>query len=185
MSGNSQKEKDLVNKDNSVTALIEWATDSVDSIEELEQLFNSQGVSFTSGEELTGEYKLVTGDEKQLFMKRIQGRKTFVVRWNFNERDGKEFVSAYIFVDGHGKFIVNDGAKSGLYGQLSGTYSKRIAEGWEETRARAGLKSDRGFTPNADFYYDTRTNKSIKKADLDDVPAEFKRKAHPTWKLQF
>ena len=185
MASGTKTGKDLENKNGDVTKLIEWATEDVNTIEEMERLFESSGVAYTSGEELTGDYKVVTGDEKQMFLKRIQGRKVFVVRWQFNTRDNKEFVSAYILVDGHGKFIINDGAKGGLYGQLSEVYSRRLSSGVDESHACAGLKSDRGFSPNQPFYYDTRTNKAIKKQDLEDVPDEYKRLSHPTWKLVF
>lgn len=188
MSSETQTPKDLVNKDGDVTKLIEWATEDVDSIEGMKELFGSAGVSYSSGEELTGAYKLVTGDEKQLFLTRIAGTPAFIVRFKFNTRDDKEFVTAYILVEGHGKFIVNDGAKSGIYGQLSEIYSRRVAGGWEESRACTGVDVPRGFVKNADYYYNTDTNKAIKKAEMDDFekhPKNKRRLGHPTWKMQF
>lgn len=186
---NAPKSKDLVNKDGQPTKLVEWATMEVDSVDQMIELFGEQGVSYSSGEEITGDYQLVTGDEKQLFLQRVQGARAFCVQWAFRTPTGKsggrEFVSVHVIIDGHGKFIVNDSAKGGFYGQLSDITSHRTANGKTEREATTGLLAGRGFKANKPFYFDTRTNKAIPRADLADVPEEFRELAKPTWRLEF
>lgn len=192
---NTPKSKDLVNKDGQPTKLVEWATMEVDSVDEMVKLFGKQGVSYSSGEELTGDYKLITGDEKQLFLQRVQGSNTFCVQWAFRTPSGKtggrEFVSVHVIIDGHGKFIVNDSAKGGFYGQLSDITSHRLENGQTEREATTGLHAARGFKPNQPFYFRSGPpghpllNKAIPRAELDEVPAEYKELAKPTWRLEF
>ncbi len=190
MAAETQKTKDLTNKDNSVTKLIEWATVNADSIEDMEALFSESGVSYSSGEELGGEYRLVTGDEKQAFLNRISGAPLFVVKWEFRVPDSgnKEYVSAHILVQGFGKFVINDGSKTGLYGQLSELTARRIAQGIDDSHAKAGLKAGRGFKKGAEYWYNTATNKAIPKGEMDDFekhPKNKREKGHPIWKLEF
>ena len=54
---NSTPTKPLRNADGSITKLTEFATADINSVEELETLFGSQGVSYSRGEEVTGDYK--------------------------------------------------------------------------------------------------------------------------------
>jgi len=203
----SSPTKDLVNKDNTVTKLVELATADVSSVDDLIGVFGNQGVEYSTGEEITNDYRLITGDEKQLFLQRVQGCRTGVVKWRFIvPPGGREFVAAHLIIDGHGKFILNDSSKGGFYGQLSEITSKRLDEKWPEDRAHAGVICDRGFKQNNEFYFRTRCSISghndpkhpvngcvvcdgighaIPKAEVDDVPAAQKEKARPTWKLDF
>jgi hypothetical protein len=182
---NSMPTKDLVNKDGTITALTEWATADVQNVDDLIALFGEQGVTYSTGEELTGDYKVITGDEKQAFCKRIIGKRLAVVKWAF--RDGQqhntEFVTMHLIIDGVGKIIVNDGAKSGMYGQLSRITTERLGQGWASDRAHAGLLVDRGIKQNKTFQYDTRTGKAIKKGE--DVPDEFQGTSHPSYSFEF
>jgi hypothetical protein len=204
----SKKEKDLVNKDGQPTKLVEWATMDVSSVDEMIALFGESGVSYSSGEELTGDYTLITGDEKQLFLQRVQGRRTFCVQWEFRTpqtgNNRREFVSVHVIIDGHGKYIVNDSSKGGFYGQLSDLTSKRIENGKTEREAKTGVLAERGFKPNKPFFFrsgpkkgDTlpdgtvatedhpMLNKAIPRNDLDSVPERFREAAKPTWRLEF
>jgi hypothetical protein len=187
----SPKSKDLKNKDGEPTKLVEWATMDANSVDEMIALFGESGVSYSSGEEITGDYKLITGDEKQLFLQRVQGRRTFCVQWEFRTPAGKatastrEFVSVHVVIDGHGKFIVNDSAKGGFYGQLSDITSRRIDTGKSDRESKTGLLATRGFKPNKPFYFDTRTNKAIPRDELENIPEEFRQEAKPTWRLEF
>lgn len=179
----SQAKKDLENKNGDVTKLIEWATEDTENVDDMIALFGSQGVSYSAGEEITHDYKVVTSDEKQLWLNKVAGHRTFVVKWEFYEGSNGEFAAIHVLVDGFGKFIFNDGAKSGVYGQLSEITTTRIAQKIDESHAKAGLLAERGFKKNKPFEFDTRTGKAIKKNE--DVPAEFRKPAHPTWKLDF
>lgn len=179
---NSKPGKELVNKNGEITKLTEWATVDANSIEDLIELFGEAGVSYSTGEEVTGDYRVIPGDAKQLWAKAFTGKRTFVVRWQFHTPDnGNEFVTMHLFIDGAGKFIVNDGAKSGMYGQLSRITSERVRQGQPEDRAHAGLLAERGIIQNKPFQFDKRTGKAIRKGD--DVPAEFRGDSHPTWKF--
>lgn len=185
MSGTQSKGKSLLNADGNVTKLTEWATADVDSVEDAIRVFGEQGVSYTAGEEIVGDYKLISRDEKQLFMERISGRHLFVVRWEFREGNTGEYVSAYIIVDGMGKFIINDGSKGGIYGQLSRTTSTRIAQGMSNGNEKAGLDVRKGVKKNDPYFYDDRTGKSIPRSALDEIPAEHKKAAAPSWRFEF
>lgn len=177
--------KDLVNKDGTITELMEWATADVSTIEEMEALFGNQGVAYSTGEELTGDFRVITGDEKQLFLKRVSGAPVFVIDWKFNSGNNGEYVTMRFLVEGHGKFLMNDGSKSGSYGILSRITSERIRSGWTDGRERAGLKAPRGFARNNTFYYSKASGKAIPKAELDDWDAADKAEASPTWRLEF
>lgn len=181
---NSNTTKDLVNKDGTITALTEWATADVSSVDDLIALFGEQGVSYSTGEELTGDYQVITGDEKQAFCQRIIGKRLAVVKWVFREGEGNsEYVTMHLVIDGAGKFIMNDGAKGGMYGQLSRVTTERIANGQPEDRAHAGLVVDRGIKANKTFQYDTRTGTAIRRGD--DVPEEYRGTSRPTYSFQF
>jgi len=202
------KSKDLRNKDGDVTKLVEWATMDANSVDDMIALFGDQGVSYSSGEELTGDYQLITGDEKQLFLQRVQGKRTFCVQWEFRTpntgANRREFVSVHVVIDGVGKFIVNDSSKGGFYGQLSDLTSKRLELKQTEREAKTGVLAERGFKPNKPFYFrsgpkkgDTlpdgsiaeedhpELNKAIARNDLDSVPVQFRQEAKPTWRLEF
>jgi hypothetical protein len=204
----SPKTKDLTNKDGQPTKLVEWATMDVNSVDEMIALFGESGVSYSSGEEITGDYQLITGDEKQLFLQRVQGMRTFCVQWEFRTpqagNNRREFVSVHVIIDGAGKFIVNDSAKGGFYGQLSEITSQRLENGRTEREAKTGVLAERGFKPNKPFYFrsgpkkgDTLPdgtiatedhpdlNKAISRNDLDSVPSQFREQAKPTWRLEF
>lgn len=183
---NTKEKKDLVNvSDGKVTKLTEWATKDVNSVDEMIALFGENGVEYSRGEELTDDFRVVTGDEKPLFMKKILGCRLFCVRWEFYNGDNGEFVAVHALIEGHGKFIFNDGAKSGVYGQLSNITSKRLANNQPFDRAHSGLEVPRGIIQNKPFFYDDRTGKAIKKADLDNIPEEHKKPAKPTYRFQF
>jgi hypothetical protein len=204
----SPKTKDLVNKDGQPTKLVEWATMEADSVDDMLALFGESGVSYSSGEEITGDYQLITGDEKQLFLQRVQGKRAFCVQWEFRTpntgNNRREFVSVHVIIDGAGKFIVNDSSKGGFYGQLSELTSKRIDNGKTEREAKTGVLAERGFKPNKPFYFrngpkkgDTlpdgttapedhpMINKAIPRNDLETVPVQFREAAKPTWRLEF
>lgn len=204
------KSKDLRNADGQPTKLVEWATMDVNSVDEMVALFGESGVSYSSGEELTGDYQLITGDEKQLFLQRVQGRRTFCVQWEFRTpqsgNNKREFVSVHVIIDSMGKFIVNDSAKGGFYGQLSDITSKRIETGKTEREAKTGLLANKGFKPNKPFFFrcgpkkgeplldgtdgfatedHSMLNKAIPANDLASVPDAYKEQAKPTWRLEF
>lgn len=187
-------EKSLTNKDGQPTKLVEFATMNANSVEEMIQLFGESGVSYSTGEEITGDYQLVTGDEKQLFLQRVQGKRTFCVQWEFRVGSAnREFVSVHVVIDDAGKFIVNDSAKGGFYGQLSQITSQRLDNGKTEREAKTGLLAARGFKPNKTFYFDNRkegptAGKAIPRDALDDYeayPKECREEAKPTWRLEF
>lgn len=184
--------KDITNKDGEVTKLIEWATQDVENVDDLIALFGSQGVAYSTGGEITGDYQVITGNEKQLFAERVVGKRLFVVKWEFypGQRKDTEFVAMHMLIDGIGKFIVNDGAKSGMYGQLSKITSQRISQGVSDSHAKTGLLVERGIRKNDPFQYDTRSGKALKKDGTDKdsenfVPEEFRATSHPTWSFVF
>jgi hypothetical protein len=202
----SEAKKDLVNKDGTVTKLVELATADINSIEDLQNLFQAQGVEYSKGEELTHDFRLITGDEKQLFLQRVQGEKVGVIKWNFITNAGqREFVAVHVLIEGHGKFIINDSSQGGFYGQLASITATRMQEGWAYDRAHAGLIAPGGFKQNKEFYYRTacpehgsekqnlvkdceycqRIGKAIARSEVDDVPSTQKEKARPTWRLDF
>lgn len=190
--GSSVTPKSLKNKDGQITKLVEYATMDVNTIDEMIEVFGNAGVSYSSGEELTGDYKLVTGDEKQKFLQMVQARRTFCVQWEFRTpTGGREFVSVHVIIDGMGKFIVNDSAKGGFYGQLSDVTSQRLETGKDERESKTGLLAARGFKPNKPFYFRTGpeghegVNKAIPRNELNDVPEEYRELAKPTWRLEF
>ena len=168
------------------------------SVDDMIALFGESGVSYSSGEELTGDYQLITGDEKQLFLQRVQGKRTFCVQWEFRKpqnagANAREFVSVHVVIDGAGKFIVNDSAKGGFYGQLSQITSQRIDNGKTERESKTGLLAARGFKPNKPFLFDNRKDsptagKAIPRNSLDDFetyPISCREEAKPTWRLDF
>jgi hypothetical protein len=196
----TEQGKSLTNKDGSFTKLTEWATADVQSVEDAIALFGDQGVSYSTGQEITGDYKLITKDEKQAFLKRVAGVKTFVVRWQFNNGDVGEFASVYCVIDGFGKYIINDGSKGGMYGQLSKITSTRIEQGITDGREKAGVLAERGFKMNNIFFYDDRTGKALNRTQLETLSDEncdckkvekkhtgeaHKKQANPTWRLEF
>lgn len=183
MSTKSQAEtKDLENKTGEVTKLIEWATADADSVEAMVELFSDQGVSYSAGEEVTGGYKLITADEKVAFCRRIIGKKLFVVKWEFREASTNNYVTFFFIVDGAGKFILNDGSKTGFFGQLDNVTSTRLRNGQDESHAQAGLLVERGIKENKPYKYDTRTKRAIPRGA--DVPAQFQADAKPTFRFE-
>jgi len=184
---NEEKGKTLVNANGDITKLVEWATVGANSIEDLEQLFADEGVSYSDGSEVTGEFRVVTAAEKQLWCQRVSGNPAFVIKWDNRSGDKGDYVTIHLFVAGHGKFIVNDGSKAGMCGQLSRIESERLRANPEmnATHARVGVKVGRGIVKNDDFYYDDRNGKAIKKAEMNLVPPEHCKLANPTWRFEF
>lgn len=189
------KTKDLRNADGEITKLVEWATMDVDSVDDMIALFGEKGVAYSTGEEITGDYQLITGDEKQLFLQRVQGCRTMCVQWAFRTpssgNNKREFVSVHVIIDTKGKYIVNDSAKGGFYGQLSDVTNHRLSTGKSEREAHTGLLAERGFKPNKPFYFRTgpegheNIGKAIPRNELNDVPEEHREVAKPTWRLEF
>jgi hypothetical protein len=185
--------KDLVNKDGSVTQLIEWATQNISSPEEMLDFFEQSGVAVTRGEEITGDYKVVRGDEKAEWCAKHEGTRLFVVQWHFYENSAAdengnrgEFAAIHL-VSPAGKFILNDSAKGGMYGTLRKITDAREEKDPESAVTRssmAGLMVAGGLRRNKPFQYDTRTRKTIPKLELNDVklhPMEFREESRPTW----
>jgi hypothetical protein len=186
-------EKSLVNKDGSVTELIEWATESALTPEQMLDKFLEAGVAVSHGEELTGDYTVIHGDEKQAFLRRMLGERAFVVQWHFYEGDTGEFAAMHI-VFNVGKYILNDSAKSGMYGQLRAITDKREAADPKAASTRtstAGLMVARGIREKTPFYYyynaddkaDPRNNKAIKKADLAETPEKYRKLSNPVFQF--
>ena len=183
----SSEGKTLVNQDGSVTKLIEWATQNLASPEEALDFFMQSGVEVSSGEELTGEYALVPGGEKQTWMQNHAGKRLFLPQWNFYNGDNGEFAAFHVIAD-DGKFIINDGTSTGIYHQLRQITDRREAAdpGYVGKRtSTAGLMVPRGVRRKADFWYDDRTKTAIPKKELENIPAEFKKKANPVWQFDF
>jgi hypothetical protein len=176
--------KDIVNKNGEITKLTEWATAEANSIEDLERIFGEAGVSYSAGEEVTGDYQVISGDEKPLWAERVIGKRLFAVRWEFHPGDfgpDSEFVTIYLLVEGAGKFIVNDGSKSGMYAQLRKITDTRIDNGQPEDRAHAGLKVERGLKKSKPFFF----NEQTKKAWKDGEDEKLKRPVRPTFGFVF
>lgn len=176
----TEPERGLAVKSGQITELTEWATSEVNSVEEMVALFGEQGVSYSAGEELTGDFQLVTGDKKLLFCKQAAGKPAFVVKWRFNDgSNDREYVTMHLVIDGLGKFILNDGAITGMYGQLRKLTDSRKANGI--TPDNGGLLVSSGIVMNKPYDYDTRTGKAIKRGE--DVPAEFRERARDTFRF--
>ncbi len=179
--------KSLANKDGSVTELIEWATQGDATPEAILDKFMDAGIPVSTGSELTGDYVVVHGDEKAKWCAAHTGQRIMVVKWHFYEgQNDSEFTAMHI-VSNAGKFIVNDGAKGGMYGQL-----RRITDIREEqdkdaaTRrtSTAGLMVAGGLRANKTFYYSKAQNCAIPKRELDDVekwPMADREESRPTW----
>lgn len=174
--------KDLENKDGNMTKLTEWATQEADSVDDMIALFSEQGVSYSTGEEVTGGYKLITADEKVAFLRRIVGKRLFAARWQFRESSTGTYVTVHIIVDDAGKFIVNDSSKTGFFGQLDEITSTRIRNGQDESHAMAGLLVERGIKENKPYEYDTRSGKAIPRGE--EVPKQFRAAAKPTFRFE-
>jgi hypothetical protein len=200
----TSNQKSLRNKDNSITELVEWATAGAESIEDMIEIFGKEGVAYSTGEEITHDYRLITGDEKQAFLIRVAGQRVFIVKWKFiTPPSQREFVALHFIINGAGKFILNDSSKSGIYDDLTRVTENRIRNGKSPSEACTGLDVPRGFKRNKDFYYRTacedhgttgnketcevcaRVGKSIPATELENVGAAFKDLARPTWKLEF
>jgi hypothetical protein len=185
--------KDLLNKDGKVTDLVAWATQNITSPEEMLDFFEQSGVPVTRGEEITGDYQVVRGEEKAEWCAKHEGSRLFVVQWHFYENsqvdangNRGEFAAIHM-VSGAGKFILNDSAKGGMYGTLRKITDAREEKDPESAVTRsstAGLMIAGGLRRNRPFWYDTRTGKSIPKLELNDVaahPMEFREESRPTW----
>lgn len=189
--------KDLLNKDGSVTRLIEWATQSVATPEEIMDMFLQEGAAFSHGEELTGDYVVIHADKKEEWCAKHVGTHLFCVTWNFYDGVGdREFAAVHI-ISAFGKFIVNDGSQGGMYGQLRRTTDVREERDPESAVLRtstAGLDAPRGLRANKKFMFDTRpksTNegeehfgRAIPKRELDDTvkwPMAFREESRQTW----
>lgn len=187
-------EKDLVNRDGKVTELIEWTTQNINSPEEALDYFEQSGVKVTRGEELTGGYTVVRGEEKAEFCAKHENTRLMVVQWHFYENsrvdtetgDRGEFVAMHLITPA-GKFILNDSAKGGMYGQLRDLTDKREQidpDSAVNRSSTAGLFVAGGLRRNKPFFYDTRTGRSIPKLELNDTvahPMEYRDESKPTW----
>lgn len=182
-SESKSQEKGLENKDGTITKLTELATIGAESVDDMIARFGEQGVSYSTGEESNGGYRFIGADEKIAFLRRVVGKRAFVVRWEYRPSGTGEYVSLYIIIDGAGKFIFNDSSKTGIYGQLNDISSTRQANGQDESHSTSGVLVERGIKENKPYQYDTRTNKAIKKDD--DVPKEFRADAKPTFRFEF
>lgn len=182
--------KDLVNKDGSVTKLIEWATDNASTPEEMLDLFLDAGVEVSHGEEITGDYTVIHADEKAKFCDAHIGERLMAVQWNFwdGQGDQGEFVSVHI-VSRLGKFIVNDSSKGGMYGQFRQITDKRELADPEAASKRtstAGLMVKNGLRRNKPFFYSKKTKTAIPRRELDDTvkwPMADREESRPTWSL--
>lgn len=187
-SGNTGKE--LVNKDGSVTKLIEWATQHATTPEEIVDLFAEFDVPVSHGEELTGEYVVVHGEMKEEWCTKHEGVLLALVQWNFYTNATGEFVSFHC-VSSFGKWIVNDSAKGGMYGQLLKLTEIRELKDPESAVKRtstAGAIAPRGLRRNKPFYYNTETKTAIPRLELDDVvkhPMNKRELSKPTWSFDF
>jgi hypothetical protein len=195
VSNSGKSGKDLVNKDGSVTALIEWATQNINSPEEMLDFFEQSGVPVTRGEEITGDYSVVHGPEKPEWCAKHEGTRLFVVQWHFYESSTGEFAAMHL-VTPAGKFILNDSAKGGMYGQLRKITDQREQNEDAVTNrtSTAGLMVAGGLRRNNPFYYDTRPRsqnkgeehhgRAIPRLGLDDVekfPMAYRELAKATW----
>lgn len=189
--------KALTNKDGSITKLIEFATQNASTPEAMLDLFLEQDIPFSSGEELTGGYVLIDKDHKADWCAKHENQHLFVVQWNFydnkNQTDSDdpdsatgEFAAMFI-VSNLGKFIVNDSAKGGMYGQLRRVTDFREAKDPDSGTKRTstvGYNAPRGLRANKPFMYDTRTKRAIRTDDLDNVtkhPMNFRKESRKTW----
>lgn len=173
----------LRNKDGSVTKLVEEATADISSPEEMAAFFRAQGVPVSTGEEITGDYLVIRGeDAKAVWCAKHVGEHLFVVMWKFADGAGnREFVIMHIIAP-DGKFIVMDGGTIGMYGQLrqlSDVRERQNAHSMSDRTAFAGLDVPNGLMVNKPYQYDTRTGKAIPRGV--DVPAEFRADAKQTW----
>lgn len=205
MPGNSQENaeieavsgKSLVNKDGRVTQLIEWATETAATPDEIMDMFLQEDVPFSRGEEITGDYTVVHSDAKPEWCSTHVGKKLFVVTWAFYDGVGDSEFAAMHIVSAFGKFIVNDGSQGGMYGQLRKTTDfreKHDPEAAEKRTSTAGLLAPNGLRANKPFYYDTRPKsdkkgeehfgRAIPKRELDNVelyPMAHREQSRPTW----
>jgi hypothetical protein len=198
--------KDLVNKDGKVTELIEWATQNITSPEEMLDYFAEHSID-THSQVTSGDYVLVHTEEKPEWCAKHEKSRLMVVQWHFYQnRDPRmddagnvltddngapvfgEFAAMHI-ISGAGKFIINDSAQIGMYGQLRKETDFREEKDPESAVMRtstAGLYVPGGLRKNKPSFYDTRTKKTIKRADLDDTvayPLAFRKQGNDTWKF--
>jgi hypothetical protein len=178
--------KDLVNQDGSVTKLIEWATESAATPEQILDMFLEAEIPVSHGEEITGDYLVIHSEEKTKWCNAHLGKRLFAVQWNFWDSSTGEFVSVHIVSDA-GKFILNDGAEGGIYGQLRQITDKREAADPKSASTRtstAGLMVAGGLRANKQFFYSQNTKQSIPKSELGDYekyPEADRSLSKPTW----
>lgn len=173
----------LRNKDGAVTKLVEEATANISSPEEMAAFFRSEGVPVSTGEEITGDYLVIRGEEaKAAWCNKHIGEHLFIVMWKFADGAGnREFAVMHVIAP-DGKFIVMDGSSVGMYAQLrqlSDVRERQNAHSMSDRTAFAGLDVPQGLMGNKPYQYDTRTGKAIPRGV--DVPAEFRADAKPTW----
>jgi hypothetical protein len=180
-------EKTLLNKNGTVTELTEWATDGITNIDQMLAYFQESGVPVTSGEEISGEYRVVV--DKVAWGNAHRGMLLFAIKWHFYDGENGEFVSVHLIDDKGDKWILNDGAKQGVYGQLRQITDKREEEDPESAVRRtstAGLLVPGGMRKGSEYYVDNRSRKAIPKGEMTDFelhPIEFREKAQITWSL--
>lgn len=153
-------------------------------------MFLQEEIPVSHGEEIHGDYVVVTKDRKAAWCTEHIGKTLFCVTWNFYEgqgdAEGSEFAAIHIIAH-DGKFIVNDGAKGGMYGDL-----KKVTEGREQadpetavTRtSTAGFMAANGLKANKKFWYNTDTKRAIPKAEMNDTnkhPMNKRKESTQTW----
>ena len=179
--------KELLNTDGSVTKLIEWATERALTPEQMMDLFLESGVGVSHGEEITGDYVLVHSEEKPRWCDKHCGERLFVVKWEFYDGQGeREFTSMHL-VSNAGKFILNDSAQGGMYGQLKQITKRREEndpQAASKRTSKAGLMVVRGLRRNKPFMFNTDTKTAIPRNELEDFekhPANKREESRQTW----
>jgi hypothetical protein len=167
--------------------------------------FEEHGLDTRS--QATGDYIVVHGPEKPEWCAKHEGTRLFAVQWHFYENkepkkneageirigdnglpEFGEFAAIHI-ISRAGKFIVNDSAQIGMYGQLrkeTDIREEKDPKAADKRTSTAGLMVPGGLRKNNPSFYDTRTNRIIKRADLEDAekyPLAFRKQANDTWKF--
>lgn len=179
--------KDLLNKDGSVTKLIEWATAELATPEQILDKFLEEGIAVSHGEEITGDYAVVHSEEKVQWCSAHVGQRLMVVTWNFYDGMGDSEFAAMHIVSRAGKFILNDGAKGGMYGQLRQITDKRELtdpDALSKRTSTAGLMVAGGLRANKRFWFSKTEGKAIPRIELNDTvtwPMEDREESRPTW----
>jgi hypothetical protein len=182
--------KELINKDGTVTDLIEWATQGDFTPEQVLDRFAEAGVPVSSGQELTGDYIVVHTGEKVEWCSKHVGTRLMVVQWHFYEGESGEFAAMHI-ISPAGKFIVNDSVQGGMYGQLKQVTKVREEKDPKAASKRtstAGLMVAAGLRANKPFEYSKSKKRSIPRDELDNYelyPKSDRALSSPSWSFNF